>query len=220
MAAVFPSLHRIEHPLIEHKLTCLRDKSRSTRECQTLLREITLLMTYEIARDLPLTRKTVETPVGTKRDAGTVDGESVVVVPILRAGLVMAQGLLDLLPPVRTGHIGLHHGPQLDQPIEYVARLPRPDGRLFIVVDPLVATGRSACRAVKILNRHGVEDRNIRFVSLIVAPEGLTQFTTLHPSIQIYAAAVDEGVGPNTGLTATGDICPGLGDISARLFGE
>ena len=208
----FPSLHVIDHPLIRHKLTLMRDKRSPTILFRQLLREIALLMGYEITRNLPVTTERIETPI-TAMDAPVIAGKKVVVVSILRAGLGMADGLQDLIPSARMGHIGLYRDPQTKRPVEYFVKLPEPEGRTFIICDPMLATGYSAVAAVDILNRRGVSDADIRFLALVAAPEGMRVFAAAHPTIPVYAAALDDHLNDHA------YIVPGLGDAGDRLFG-
>jgi uracil phosphoribosyltransferase len=208
----FSTLHLLEHPLIQHKLSHMRDKTCSTMQFRRLLKEIALLMGYEVTRDLPLTHERIETPM-TSMEAPVILGKKVAIVSILRAGLIMAEGLHELMPSARTGHIGLYRDHETHLPVEYLVKLPEPEGRLFIVVDPMLATGNSACHAIDVLNRHGVEDARIRFLALVVAPEGMTHFADEHPGVQVYGAALDARLNENA------YIIPGLGDAGDRLFG-
>ncbi|MEA1649829.1 uracil phosphoribosyltransferase [Nitrospirillum amazonense] len=208
----FPNLFIADHPLIQHKLSHMRDKRRSTMGFRQLLREIALLMGYELTRDLPLTTERIETPL-VEMDAPVIEGKKVAVVPILRAGLVMAEGLLELMPGAREGHIGLYRDHETKQPVEYLVKLPAAAGRTFILVDPMLATGNSAVHAVDVLNRHGVADDQIRFMALVSAPEGVRVFHDAHPEVKVYTAALDSH------LTDDAYIVPGLGDAGDRLFG-
>ncbi|MDE1148832.1 MAG: uracil phosphoribosyltransferase [Azospirillaceae bacterium] len=208
----FPNLFVADHPLIQHKLSHMRDKRRSTMGFRQLLREIALLMGYELTRDLPLTTERIETPL-VEMDAPVIEGKKVAVVPILRAGLVMAEGLLELMPGAREGHIGLYRDHETKQPVEYLVKLPAAAGRTFILVDPMLATGNSAVHAVDVLNRHGVTDDQIRFMALVSAPEGVRVFHDAHPAVKVYTAALDSH------LTDDAYIVPGLGDAGDRLFG-
>ena len=208
----FPSLHVLDHPLIRHKLTLMRDKRSPTILFRQLLREIALLMGYEITRNLPVTTERIETPI-TAMDAPVIAGKKVAVVSILRAGLGMADGLQDLIPSARMGHIGLYRDPQTKRPVEYFVKLPEPEGRTFIICDPMLATGYSAVAAVDILNRRGVSDADIRFLALVAAPEGMRVFAAAHPTIPVYAAALDDHLNDHA------YIVPGLGDAGDRLFG-
>jgi uracil phosphoribosyltransferase len=208
----YDNLHVIDHPLIQHKLTHMRDKRTSTKTFRQLLREISLLMGYEITRNLPLMHKPVETPL-TTFDAPVIAGKKLAVVPILRAGIGMADGLLDLLPSARVGHIGVYRDPATHRPVEYLVKLPEPQGRMFILTDPMLATGYSAAHAVDVLKRASVEAENIRFMTLVAAPEGVDLLCSRHPDVAIYVAAVDERLNENA------YIIPGLGDAGDRLFG-
>jgi uracil phosphoribosyltransferase len=208
----FPSLHVLDHPLIQHKLSLMRDRRTPTIQFRQLLKEIALLMGYEITRSLPLTSEEIETPVA-PMVAPVIAGKKVAIVSILRAGLVMAEGLQELIPSARVGHIGLYRDPVTKRPVEYFVKLPEPEGRLFILVDPMLATGYSAAYAVDVLNRKGVDDSQIRSMALVVAPEGMTVFAAAHPSIPVIAAALDERLNDHA------YIVPGLGDAGDRLFG-
>jgi uracil phosphoribosyltransferase len=205
-------LHVLDHPLIQHKLSMMRDKTASTTLFRQLLKEIALLMGYEITRSLPMTTKEIETPI-TRMDAPVIAGKKVAVVPILRAGLGMADGLLDLIPAARMGHVGLYRDHETKRPVEYFVKLPEPEGRIFIMVDPMLATGYSASAAVDVLNKRGVSDDSIRMMCLVAAPEGVRVLTQRHPTIPIYVAALDEKLNENA------YIVPGLGDAGDRLFG-
>jgi len=208
----YPNLFILSHPLIQHKLTLMRDRKRSTSAFRALLREIALLMGYEITRDLPLTTERIETPL-TAMDAPVLAGKKLSIVPILRAGLGMAEGLHDLVPSAREGHIGLYRDHDTKQPVEYLVKLPEPEGRIFILVDPMLATGNSAAHACDVLNRHGVEDANIRFMALVAAPEGVRVFHAAHPEVPVFTAALDSHLNENA------YIVPGLGDAGDRMFG-
>ncbi|HEV2551963.1 MAG TPA: uracil phosphoribosyltransferase [Stellaceae bacterium] len=208
----FPSLHVIDHPLIQHKLTLMRDRTTPTMAFRALLREIALLMGYEITRELKLTTANIETPLA-RMEAPVIAGKKVAIVAVLRAGIVMAEGLHELVPTARTGHIGLYRDHDTKRPVQYLVKLPAPEGRIFIVVDPMLATGYSAIHAVDVLNRHGVEDTSIRFMALVVAPEGMAAFAAAHPQVPVFAAALDDH------LDANAYIVPGLGDAGDRLYG-
>ncbi|WP_207483810.1 uracil phosphoribosyltransferase [Arenibaculum pallidiluteum] len=208
----YPNLYVIDHPLIQHKLTHMRDRQRSTNGFRTLLKEISLLMGYEITRDLPLTTERIETPLA-PLDAPVIAGKKVAVVPVLRAGLGMAQGLHELMPSAREGHIGLYRDEETKKPVEYLVKLPEAEGRLFILVDPMLATGHSAVHACDVLNRHGVEDQNIRFMALVAAPEGARVFSAAHPEVKVFCASLDSH------LNEMAYIVPGLGDAGDRMFG-
>lgn len=208
----FPNLHVLDHPLIQHKLSKMRGRETTTIKFRLLLKEIALLMGYEITRNLPMTTERVETPLAVI-DAPVIDGRKLAVVSILRAGLGMADGLLELVPAARIGHVGLYRDHDTKQPVEYLVKLPSAEGRLFILVDPMLATGNSAVHAVDVLNRHGVPDEHIRFMALVAAPEGVAQFNKSHPTVPVYVASLDEKLDENA------YIVPGLGDAGDRLFG-
>lgn len=208
----FPSLITLDHPLIQHKLTLLRQEDRSTNGFRRLLREIALLMGYEVTRDLKLTTKRIRTPLE-EMDAPLLAGKKVALVAILRAGLGMTEGLQELIPSARCGHIGLYRDPVTREPVEYLVKLPAPEDRMFIVVDPMLATGNSASHAVDVLNKHGVTDENIRFMALVAAPEGVARFAADHPRVQIFTAALDRQLNDHA------YILPGLGDAGDRIFG-
>jgi uracil phosphoribosyltransferase len=208
----FANLHVIDHPLIQHKLTHMRDKRTSTKTFRQLLREISLLMGYEITRCLPLIHEPVETPL-TTFNAPVIAGKKLAVVPILRAGIGMADGLLELLPSARVGHIGVYRDHDTHRPVEYLVKLPEAEGRMFILTDPMLATGNSAVHAVDVLLRAKVAPENIRFMALVAAPEGVELLCQAHPEVQVYVAAVDQCLNENA------YIVPGLGDAGDRLFG-
>ncbi len=208
----FPNLHVLDHPLIQHKLTLMRDKRTPTIQFRRLLHEVALLMGYEVTRDLPVMREAIETPVA-PMEGSLIAGKKVAIVAVLRAGLGMVDGLLELIPAARVGHIGLYRDEKTKRPVEYFVKLPEPEGRLFIIVDPMLATGHSAVAAVDVLNRRGIDDCNIRFLALVAAPEGVEVFTAAHPTVPVYAAALDQRLNENA------YIVPGLGDAGDRLFG-
>lgn len=208
----FTSLQVLNHPLIQHKLSMMRDRNTPTILFRQLLREISLLMGYEITRDLPITTMEIETPLE-RFDAPVIAGKKVAIVPILRAGLVMADGLMELIPSARMGHVGMYRDHDTKQPVEYFVKLPEPEGRTFIIVDPMLATGHSAAAAVDAINKRGVKDEDIRLMVLVAAPEGVETFVKAHPRIPIYAASLDRQLNGNA------YIMPGLGDAGDRLFG-
>ncbi|HWW03673.1 uracil phosphoribosyltransferase [Collimonas sp.] len=208
----FPNLFILNHPLIQHKLTHMRSKETSTRTFRQLLREITLLMGYEITRDLPLTTQHIETPMQSM-EAPVIAGRKLAVVPVLRAGIGMSDGLLDLVPSARVGHIGVYRDPETHQPVEYLVRLPDLAERIFIVCDPMVATGNSAVHAVDVLKKRGVSDEQIIFLALVAAPEGVQVFQDAHPGVKLYVASLDSH------LDEHAYIVPGLGDAGDRIFG-
>ena len=206
-----PSLHLVDHPLIQHKLTIMRQKETGTKEFRELLSEIAMLMAYEITRDFPLRDVEIETPVAPCH-AKMLEGKKLGIVPILRAGLGMAEGVLRLIPAARVGHIGLYRDPETLQPVEYFCKLPGDVGeRMFIVVDPMLATGGSSAAALDLLKKKGA--KNIVLLCLVAAPEGVRAVNTAHPDIPIYTAAVDDH------LNEHGYIVPGLGDAGDRIFG-
>ena len=204
-------LHIIDHPLIQHKLTLMRNKKTGSKDFRQLLEEISLLMGYELTRDLPLTNIKIETPV-TAMTGKTIAGKKLAVVPILRAGLGMVDGLLSLVPVAKVGHIGLYRDPETHLPVEYYCKLP-PDisERIVILVDPMLATGGSAVDALTMLKKRGCT--NIRFMCLVSAPEGVKRVQEVHPDVDIFTAALDER------LNEHAYIVPGLGDAGDRIFG-
>lgn len=208
----FPNLFILDHPLIQHKLTHMREKDTSTRTFRELLREITLLMGYEITRSLPLTTRRIDTPLQTI-DAPVIAGKKLVVVPVLRAGIGMSDGLLELIPSARVGHIGVYRDPDTHQPVEYLVRLPDLAERDFILCDPMVATGNSAVHAVDVLKKRGVGAGQIMFVALVAAPEGVQVFQDAHPDVKLYVASLDSHLDDHA------YIVPGLGDAGDRIFG-
>ena len=210
MTSVSKTLHVIDHPLIQHKLSLMRDKNTPTILFRQLLREIGLLLGYEITRDLPLELRTIETPIETMEAPHLACDLSIV--SILRAGLGMAEGLRELIPSAREGHIGLFRDPQTHEPKEYFVKLPDPPGRVLLV-DPMLATGGSAIHAAQVLKDRGVSGSEIRFMVLVAAPEGVEVFSAAHPEIPIFAAALDSH------LNDKAYIVPGLGDAGDRIFG-
>lgn len=208
----FPNLHIIDHPLIQHKLTLMRRQETKKHEFRQLLREIALLMGYEITRDLSLTKKLITTPLATM-EASVIADPNPAIVPILRAGLGMADGLLELMPEADEGHIGLYRDPVTKKPVEYLVKLPHANGRTFFLLDPMLATGNSAVAAVDILIEHGAKPQKIKFMSLVAAPEGIRIFNQKYAHIPIYTAALDENLDDHA------YIIPGLGDAGDRLFG-
>ena len=207
----YPSVTVVDHPLVQHKLTLLRDKHTPTAQFRQLAREISLLMAYEVTRILPLENVAIETPLEAMQ-APKLVGKKLCFVSILRAGNGILDGMLDLVPSARVGHLGLYRDPETLEPVEYYVKLPDdvPD-RLVVVVDPMLATGHSACAAVARLKQAGA--LQIRFTCLIAAPEGLAVFCEEHPDVPVFAAAIDRE------LDAHGYIHPGLGDAGDRLFG-
>lgn len=201
----------VDHPLIQHKVSMLRDKNTSTKDFRELVDEISLLMAYEVTRDLPLEEIEIETPI-CKTKAKVVSGRSIGVVPVLRAGLGMVNGILTLVPNAKVGHIGLYRDPETHEPVEYYCKLPiDANERTLIVVDPMLATGGSACAAIQFL-----KDRNcfdIKLMNLIAAPEGVARVRSTHPDVDIFVASLDEKLNDHA------YIIPGLGDAGDRLFG-
>lgn len=201
----------MDHPLVKHKITRLRDKNTGTNEFRCLVNEIAMLMGYEALRDLPLTEEEIETPIE-KCTAPVIAGRKLAVVPILRAGLGMTDGILSLVPTAKVGHIGLYRDEVTHEPHEYYCKLPNPiNERVIVVTDPMLATGGSAVSAVDFIKQHG--GKNIKFMCIIAAPEGLKKLTEAHPDIQIYVGQLDRCLNENA------YICPGLGDAGDRIFG-
>ncbi len=201
----------LNHPLIQHKLTLIRDKNAGTKEFREIANEIAELMVYEITRDLPLEDVEIETPMG-KTTQKQLAGKKLAVVPILRAGLGMVDGVLRLIPAAKVGHVGMYRDEQTLKPHEYFVKMPADiDQRDLIIVDPMLATGGSANMAVEALKKRGA--KSMRLVVLVAAPEGVKAVQAAHPDVDIYAAALDDH------LTDTGYIFPGLGDAGDRLFG-
>lgn len=201
----------LDHPLIQHKLSFIRDERTGPKEFRELVEEVSMLMAYEVTRDLPLEQIEVRTPMG-PADCRTISGKTLGVVPILRAGLGMVNGILKLVPTAKVGHIGLYRDHDTWQPVEYYCKLP-PDipERDLIVLDPMLATGGSASMAIDFLKERGA--RSIKFMCLIAAPEGIAVVQKRHPDVQVFAAAVDERLNDHA------YIVPGLGDAGDRLFG-
>ncbi|MDR3537454.1 MAG: uracil phosphoribosyltransferase [Acetobacteraceae bacterium] len=207
----FPGVTVVDHPLVPHNLTLVRDKSTSTGSFRRLLREVSLLMAYEVTRNLKLEMVQIETPLEPMQ-APLLSGKKLCLVSILRAGNGLLEGMLDLLPSARVGHIGLYRDPHSLSPVEYYVKLPDDvSEREAIVVDPMLATGHSAAAAVTRLKQAGA--RQIRFVCLLGVPEGLLVFTEAHPDVLVFTAAIDRG------LDDHGYIRPGLGDAGDRLYG-
>jgi uracil phosphoribosyltransferase len=201
----------LHHPLVQHKLTIMRDVNTATSKFRQLLREISLLMAYEVCRDLGTEMVHVRTPLESMQSP-TLAGKKLCFVSILRAGNGLLDGMLDLLPSARVGHVGLYRDPQTLQPVEYYLKLPTAiENRLCILVDPMLATGNSAVAAAQRLKDAGA--MRIKFVCLLAAPEGVQTFTTAHPDVPVYAAAIDRG------LDEHGYIRPGLGDAGDRMDG-
>ena len=207
----FPNLTVLDHPLIQHKLSLLRDRHTSTRDFKQLVSEIAMLMAYEVTKDLPTEPVEVETPL--ERMTGRqVSGKKLTLVPILRAGLGMVEGIAQLIPSARVGHIGLYRDHDTLKPIDYYFKIPAAEiERDFFILDPMLATGGSAVAAVGALKEAGA--RRIRFLCLVAAPEGVGRMLEVHPEVPVFAAALDRQLNPQ------GYILPGLGDAGDRLFG-
>lgn len=204
-------LHVIDHPLITHKLSIMRDKNTGSKDFRELLNEIAMLMGYEVTRDLPLEDVEIETPL-TKMTAKTISGKKLAIIPILRAGLGMVDGLLSLIPVAKVGHIGLYRDPDTHEPVEYYCKLPFDiEERICILVDPMLATGGSSSDALRMLKEKGC--RNIRLMCLVAAPEGVAKVMADHPDVDIYTASLDECLNDHA------YIVPGLGDAGDRIFG-
>lgn len=205
------SLHIIDHPMVQHKLSIMRDVRTGSKDFRELLKEISLLMGYEITRDLPLENIEIETPMK-KMTARVISGKKLAIVPILRAGLGMVDGLLTLLPVAKVGHIGLYRDETTHQPVSYYCKMPFDiDQRLVIVTDPMLATGGSSADAITMLKNLGCT--HIRLMCLVAAPEGVKRLQQEHPDVDIYVAALDEE------LNSDAYILPGLGDAGDRIFG-
>lgn len=207
-----PEVHTIDHPLIQHKLTLMRKAETSTAKFRSLLKEISLLMAYEVTRDLPLTTEVIQTPIATMNAPVLAPEKKLVVVSIMRAGQGILDGILELIPSARVGHIGLYRDPQTLNVIEYYFKVPHNlQDRDVLVVDPMIATGNTAVAAVQQLKH--AEPRSLRFLCLLAAPEGIAEFHDAHPDVPLYTAAIDEK------LDSHGYIVPGLGDAGDRMFG-
>ena len=211
MTALFPSVTVVDHPLVQHKLTLLRMKETPTADFRRVAREISLLMAYEVTRHLPMETVAIETPLEAMQ-APYLSGKKLCFVSILRAGNGILDGMLDLVPSARVGHIGLYRDPQTLAPVEYYLKLPDDlSERVVVVVDPMLATGHSAAAAVGRLKEAGATQ--IRFVCLLSAPEGLDVFTAEHPDVQVFTAAIDRQLDEHSYIR------PGLGDAGDRLYG-
>jgi uracil phosphoribosyltransferase len=204
-------VHVLSHPLVQHKLTLLRQKHISTSSFRNLVAEISILIAYEVTRDLPVIETEVETPIATAKGV-LLEGKKTVLIPILRAGTGMVDGMLRILPSARVGHIGIYRDPDTLGAVEYYHKMPgEMSGRDVIVVDPLLATGNSAVAAIDRVK--SAQPKSIRFACLVAAPEGVASFHESHPDVPLYTAAIDERLDDN------GYIVPGLGDAGDRLFG-
>ncbi|MDO5632950.1 MAG: uracil phosphoribosyltransferase [Paracoccus sp. (in: a-proteobacteria)] len=206
-----PHLTVIDHPLVQHKLTIMRQKDTSTNGFRRLLREISLLLAYEVTRELELTTTRIETPM-CEMDAPQIEGKKLALISILRAGNGLLDGILELIPAARVGFIGLYRDPETLQPVKYYSKVPKElDARMTIVVDPMLATGNSSVAALDMLKAEGA--KNLRFLCLLAAPEGVERMRQAHPDVPIFTAALDEK------LNDHGYIVPGLGDAGDRMFG-
>ena len=205
------TLHIVDHPLITHKLSIMRNKKTGSKDFRELLNEIAMLMGYEITRDLPMEEIIIETPVA-KTKTAMVSGKKLAIVPILRAGIGMVDGILSLVPVAKVGHIGLYRDPKTHKPVEYYCKLPVDiQDRIVILVDPMLATGGSASDALTLLKNRGC--KNIKFLCLVAAPEGVKRVQDDHPDVDIFTAALDECLNDHD------YIVPGLGDAGDRIFG-
>lgn len=207
------SIHVLDHPLIRHKITLLRDKNTGSKDFRELVQEIATLMAYEATRDLPLEYVEVETPLASTRGM-VIGGKKLAIVPILRAGLGMVAGIENLVPAAKVGHIGLYRQENTLQPVEYFCKMPAdlPEREIFLL-DPMLATGGSAIAAVQCLRKRGASPRNIKFLCLVASPQGLDKLHKAEPEVDIYTASIDDC------LNESGYILPGLGDAGDRIFG-
>lgn len=211
MSNQFPTLHIVDHPLVQHKLSVMRDKNTSVKDFRALVGEIAMLLTYEATRDLPMTTRTIETPI-CPFEAPVLAGKKLAIVPILRAGLGFEDGILTLVPSARVAHIGMYRDEETLEPHFYFLKYPKDiAGRDVLIVDPMLATGGSACDAITQIKKRGA--RSIKFLGIIAAPEGLAKLHEQHPDVDIYVAALDDHLNEN------GYIVPGLGDAGDRIFG-
>ena len=201
----------VSHPLIQHKLTMLRDKNTSSKDFRELVREIAMLMAYEVTRNLQLEEIDIETPI-CKTKGKVLAGQDIAIVPVLRAGLGMVDGMLDLIPNAKIGHIGLYRNEETLQPVEYYCKLPKDiENRIVIITEPMLSTGGSMIGAINLLKNHGA--KRIKSIHLVCSPKGIDVVTSAHPDVEIYTAAIDEK------YNEIGYIVPGLGDAGDRLFG-
>lgn len=211
MSHDFPNLTVVEHPLVQHKLTLMRERETSTRSFRQLLHEISQLLAYEITRELPMTTRNIDTPV-TEMQAPVLAGKKMALISILRAGNGLLDGVLQLIPSARVGFVGLYRDEETLEPVQYYYKVPDAlEDRLVIAVDPMLATGNSSAAAIDLLKQSGAT--NIRFLCLLAAPEGVARMQEAHPDVQIVTAALDER------LNDKGYIVPGLGDAGDRMFG-
>jgi uracil phosphoribosyltransferase len=210
MSRSFENVVVVDHPLVQHKLSLMRKKDTSTSSFRRLLEEISMLLCYEVTRDLPLVYEPIETPVA-PMDAPFLEGKKVVIISVLRAGNGILDGMLHILPSARVGHIGLYRDPETKQPVEYFFKVPDMEGRDALIVDPMLATGHSAVKAVSMMKERG--PKSIKYVCLLAAPEGIEELRKHHPDVRIYTASVDSHLNDHA------YIVPGLGDAGDRLFG-
>lgn len=204
-------IHIMTHPLIQHKVSLLRDKNTGVKEFREMIGEIAMLMCYEATRDMPLKEVEIETPIAIARTK-VISGKKLAVVPILRAGLGMVDGILKLIPAAKVGHIGLYRDPETLNPVEYYCKMPADiEERDVIVLDPMLATGGSACAAIQFIKNYGA--KTVKLMCIIAAPEGIQKIEATHPDVEVYCAALDEK------LNDLGYIVPGLGDAGDRIFG-
>ena len=204
-------VHIMDHPLVAHKLTIMREKDTSVKDFRELVGEVGMLITYEATRDLPLTTKEIETPI-CRMEAPTLKGKKFAVVPILRAGLGLVDGVLRMVPSARVGHLGMYRDEETMVPVQYFCKMPRDVAeRDVLIVDPMLATGGSAAAAIDIMKSHGCQ--NIKLMVLVAAPKGIQVVQDNHPDVEIYCGAVDQG------LNEASYIVPGLGDAGYRIFG-
>ena len=207
----FPKLHIVDHPLVQHKLSTMREKKTPSNSFRQLLRELTYLIGYEVTRDLPLETRTIDTPL-CKCKGNFIKGKKLVIIPILRAGLGMSEGLLDLMPSARVGHIGMYRDEETLEPHPYFCKMPKDVAeRDVLIVDPMLATGGSAAEAIGEMKKRGC--KHIKLMVLVAAPEGIKFLQEKHPDVDIYAGALDDH------LNEKGYIVPGLGDAGDRIFG-
>lgn len=205
------NVHVVDHPLVQHKLTQMRMKERSTRGFRDLVREVSLLLAYEITRDMPVTYRRIETPLQ-EMDAPEIEGKKVVLVAVMRAGMGLLDGMLDIVPSARVGHIGLYRDHETLEAIEYYCKLPENlSDRDVLILDPMLATGHTAVAATEMVLKRG--PKSAKFACILAAPEGLEEFHKFHPDVPVYTCAVDER------LNEKGYIVPGLGDAGDRMFG-
>lgn len=211
MSNQFPTLHIVDHPLVQHKLSVMRDKNTSVKDFRALVGEIAMLLTYEATRDLPMTTRTIETPI-CPFEAPVLAGKKLAIVPILRAGLGFEDGILTLVPSARVAHIGMYRDEETLEPHFYFLKYPKDiAGRDVLIVDPMLATGGSASAAIQFMKEYGC--KNIKMMNILAAPEGVERIQKDHPDVEFYVAALDEK------LNDHGYIVPGLGDAGDRIFG-